>query len=68
MVMPAFDPFNDDEEEEDDVLTVDEIIRVRTDAAVCSLCGCSEEDPCIGQDGLPCHWVTPTLCSVCMEV
>jgi hypothetical protein len=66
MAMPAFDPF--DEEDDDDVLLVDEAIRVMPEARVCSHCGCTDDDPCEGRDGLPCHWVTPTLCSACMEV
>lgn len=33
----------------------------------CRICGCSEDEPCLGADGLPCHWVTPTLCSACLE-
>jgi hypothetical protein len=68
MAMPAFDPFDDDEQDDGDVLLVDEIIRLRAEGRVCSHCGCTDEDACIGSDGLPCHWVTPTLCSACLEV
>lgn len=28
----------------------------------CIVCGCTQEDPCILEDG-PCHWHTPGLCS-----
>jgi hypothetical protein len=67
--MPAFDPFDDyPEDDDEDVLLVDETIRVAMQPRLCAHCGCTEGDACIGADGLPCHWVTPTLCSACLEV
>jgi ParB/RepB/Spo0J family partition protein len=34
---------------------------------VCSKCSCTEDDPCIDEDGEPCSWANKerTLCSVC---
>jgi len=38
----------------------DELLRV------CRVCGCSEFNACVGEDG-PCHWVEKDLCSACKE-
>jgi len=32
---------------------------------VCRECGCDDEHACVGDDGVPCHWVEPDLCSTC---
>ncbi len=37
------------------------------EARVCRICGCTDDDACIGHDGQPCHWVTGELCSRCLE-
>jgi hypothetical protein len=61
MATPAFgfdDPFDEEEDYED----VPIVLGRR-----CNICGCTTEDACLGHDGEPCHWVTPTLCSACME-
>jgi hypothetical protein len=65
MAMPAFDPFDedDDPDEYDDPLAPTSL----DEESACAFCGCTETTPCIGEDGLPCHQVTPTLCSACME-
>ncbi len=69
MTMPAFDPFDEeDRDEEDEPILVDEAFRPAARACFCRVCGCTENDGCIGADGLPCHWVTPTLCSACLEI
>ena len=31
---------------------------------VCLECGCTDTTPCV-IDGVPCHWISDTLCSVC---
>jgi hypothetical protein len=31
----------------------------------CNVCGCTDETPCIGEDGLPCAWANPTTCTEC---
>lgn len=31
----------------------------------CEMCGCTDDHACTDDDGNPCHWVTPGLCSVC---
>lgn len=31
----------------------------------CSVCGCTDENPCLEEDGLPCAWLTPHLCTRC---
>lgn len=31
----------------------------------CRVCGCTDEDPCIDGDGLPCAWAEPDLCTIC---
>lgn len=62
MTMPAFDPFDDQEEDEDDAFAPTSL------ESACAYCRCTETAPCIGANGLPCHWVTPTLCSACLEV
>lgn len=33
----------------------------------CRLCGCTDDNACVGADGLPCHWVAADLCSACAE-
>jgi hypothetical protein len=35
----------------------------------CSECGCTAEQPCEDDFGLPCHWTdaTRTLCSACAD-
>jgi hypothetical protein len=35
------------------------------DVRTCRKCDCTEDKACIGNDGLPCHWVSQDLCSVC---
>lgn len=32
----------------------------------CALCGCTDDRACVGDDGRPCSWVLPDLCSTCM--
>lgn len=32
---------------------------------VCRGCGCDSRHACLGEDGVPCHWVEDDLCSVC---
>ncbi len=32
---------------------------------VCRECGCTHENPCHDDDGEPCHWIEPDLCSEC---
>ena len=32
---------------------------------LCTVCACSELDPCWHKDGEPCAWATPTLCTAC---
>lgn len=36
-------------------------------AGVCRKCGCTEDDACETEEGEPCHWVEPDLCSACVE-
>lgn len=62
------DPFDEDEEDEDD--EGEGLIALPGPAGgpVCRMCGCTDNNACIGRDGEPCHWVTPTLCSVCLEL
>ena len=31
----------------------------------CRVCGCSETDPCDGDEGEGCRWIAPNLCSAC---
>ncbi|HUS74320.1 MAG TPA: ParB/RepB/Spo0J family partition protein [Sedimentisphaerales bacterium] len=31
----------------------------------CRICKCTDDKACIGDDGEPCHWVEPDLCSNC---
>jgi hypothetical protein len=31
----------------------------------CRLCFCTEDNACHGDFGVPCHWVSPDLCSAC---
>lgn len=35
---------------------------------ICFVCGCSQNRPCVGGDGVPCSWVDAqqTVCSSCM--
>jgi hypothetical protein len=33
---------------------------------VCSECGCIDERACVN-DGVPCHWAAPDLCSACAD-
>ena len=35
---------------------------------VCENCGCTDESPCYDAEFTPCHWITPTLCSACLDV
>ena len=35
------------------------------DLVECRVCGCTDVHACIGDDGLPCHWVEEDLCSNC---
>ena len=32
----------------------------------CRGCGCTDAQACV-VDGIPCHWVDPTLCSACED-
>lgn len=32
---------------------------------LCAICACSEQDACVEQDGGPCGWAAPALCSAC---
>jgi hypothetical protein len=34
---------------------------------ICRGCGCTDDDACIGRDGVPCRWVSenPPICSSC---
>ena len=41
--------------------------RKRSPNMVCHDCGCTNLTPCIGSNYLPCHWVSPGLCSACAE-
>lgn len=52
--------------------SVEEIDRQRgrcanTDcgAFLCAFCGCSEEAPCLDDNGLPCSWKEPGMCDLC---
>lgn len=38
------------------------------DARVCRVCGCTDDAACVGEDGIPCHWVEWDLCSQCEAV
>jgi hypothetical protein len=42
----------------------------QTTAVHCTVCGCTDDDcsGCIERTGVPCYWVSPTLCSACVEV
>jgi len=33
----------------------------------CRVCGCSDLDACVNNDGLCCYWVEDGLCSFCHE-
>lgn len=35
------------------------------DLVECRVCGCTDVHACIGDDGVPCHWVEDDLCSNC---
>lgn len=37
------------------------------DAQTCRVCGCTDTSACVGDDGLPCHWVADDLCSKCSD-
>lgn len=46
-------------------------IRELTDAPdACRVCGCTEDDcsQCVEKTGEPCSWVSPGLCSACVDV
>lgn len=34
----------------------------------CRKCGCDQRRACIDRNAMPCHWVTPTLCSHCADL
>jgi len=34
----------------------------------CRLCGCTPLRACVDAAGQPCSWITPDLCSACLEV
>jgi hypothetical protein len=34
---------------------------------ICRVCGCSEQDACVGARGIGCHWVERDLCSSCAD-
>tara|TARA_R110002020_G_scaffold185003_1_gene382449 strand:+ start:671 stop:1039 length:369 start_codon:yes stop_codon:yes gene_type:complete len=34
----------------------------------CRKCGCHDLAACLHEDGSPCHWAEPDLCSVCAGV
>ncbi len=46
----------------------DELLPMPGEIRVCRICGCTDDNACLGRDGAPCHWVTGDLCSACMEV
>lgn len=33
----------------------------------CKVCGCSDFDACVDEDGQPCYWVDDDLCSACWK-
>ena len=33
----------------------------------CRKCGCEQQHACVDLNGVPCHWVTSTLCSHCFD-
>ena len=35
------------------------------DYAECRVCGCTDENPCFDEDGEPCAWLEPDLCTLC---
>ena len=37
------------------------------DPVPCSKCGCTEDKPCIDDDGIPCWWIDDGICSRCDE-
>lgn len=40
-----------------------DLFRMRID--VCRGCGCEEGNACVDEDGIPCHWAQPEICSQC---
>jgi hypothetical protein len=40
------------------------LTTLQSEAGYCRICGCSETNPCEGEDG-PCSWVEADLCSRC---
>lgn len=41
------------------------ICRHPVPVQACRACGCWDYFACEGEDGEPCHWAEPDLCSVC---
>lgn len=37
----------------------------KTKVRTCTRCGCTEARACVDDDGCPCYWVKPEICSVC---
>ena len=52
-------PAEDDEEDEDDAVPG---FEVRS----CRICGCTDDEGCMDDDGEMCHWVEDDLCSACV--
>lgn len=62
MATPYLDELEFDEQEEEE-----EPIMLVQRPGVCRVCGCTPSRPCVDANGNGCHWVTPTLCSGCVE-
>lgn len=35
------------------------------DERMCEVCGCTEDNACVSQDGEACSWASENLCSFC---
>jgi hypothetical protein len=35
------------------------------DYTACRVCGCTDDNPCTDDDGIPCAWLQPDLCTSC---
>jgi hypothetical protein len=33
----------------------------------CRVCGCTDNRACVDENGVPCHWIEPDLCSACVD-
>lgn len=38
-----------------------------TSRRCCRMCGCTDERACVDEDGIPCAWAEPDLCTSCVE-